>query len=350
MNIHCTGCGGIHPRPGGKYVQEFSLRRNQEKKYDSTMGATAAGTNSKMATAGINWAAILPSDELATVPDRSSDDYMGFCEKVIGELSQKVRDSEEESKVLSAEKKITELMSQLELNESRREKKLSCRDSHGKPGAVLPDADTYHSGPFFRGPFRTIVEPTDGKDYLCKLRAESHLTPTKSFDSMNYRDLVLVMAGVHNHLLIHGRPVDGYEAHCLFVKRKSASFLYTNQASILYDRYVTDKILAGEFKDYPSSCSDASLEYFCDSYRRESFQSHTSPSQSNGAKGGKPWSGFPYPFCYFYNEGAGCHKKVCHLKHECPYCHSTEHRSKDCAHSLWKKQRPDNLSEKGSDS
>lgn len=158
---------------------------------------------------------------------------------------------------------------------------------------------------------------------------------------MNYRDLVLGMAGVHSHLLLHGRPVDGYLAHCLFVKRKSASFLYTNQASILYDRYVTDKVIAGEFKDFPSSCSDASLEYFFDSYRREPYQVHSSPLTPAGSKGGKPWSGFPYPFCFFHNEGAGCHKQVCNLKHECPYCHSTEHPSKECSQSLWKKSRPE---------
>lgn len=73
--------------------------------------------------------------------------------------------------------------------------------------------------------------------------------------------------------------------------------------------YVTDKVIAGEFNDFPSSCSDVSLEeaYFCDSHRRE--------SGANSSKAGKPWSGFPYPFCVFYNEGAGCHKKVCNLKH-----------------------------------
>lgn len=225
---------------------------------------------------------------------------------------------------------------------SSRERKLSRRDSRGTSGVLLPDSSPDHTSPLFSSSFRTVVEASDSKEYLCKLRAESQLTPQKSYESMNYRDLVLGMAGVHNHLLLHGRPVDGYESHCLFVKRKSASFLYTNQASILYDRYVTDKILAGEFKDFPSSCSDACLEYFCDSYRRESHQFHISPSSPNGAKGAKPWSGFPYPFCWFFNEGTGCHKKVCHLKHECPYCHSSEHGSKDCAQSTWKKPRHDN--------
>lgn len=304
MNIHCTGCGGFHPRPGGSLCKNLAFTRSGRGE-GSLIGATGTDTNSKMATiASLNWSAILPAEEMKTIPDRSSADYMAFCEKVISELQEKVEASEEESKILSAERKITELMSQLHVSDSTRSRHLSRRDSRGGSGVLLPDSTPDHPSHFFDGPFRTIVEPTDFKEYLCKLRVESHLTPKKSFESMNYRDLVLGMAGVHNHLLINGRPVDGYETHCLFVKRKSASFLYTNQASILYDRFVTDKILAGEFKDFPSSCSDASLEYFCDSYRRESFQVHSSPSQQSGNKGGKPWSGFPYPFCYFYNEGA----------------------------------------------
>lgn len=72
---------------------------------------------------------------------------------------------------------------------------------------------------------------------------------------MNYRELVLGMAGVHAHLLQNGRPVYGYEQHCLFKKRKSAPFLYSNLASSSYDRYVTDKVISGEFWDFPSSWS-----------------------------------------------------------------------------------------------
>lgn len=231
------------------------------RKFDTTShgGATAADTNSKMADTP-RWEAILPPDELTTVPLRTSDEYLGFCEKIITELTQKLEDSEEETKVREAEPKIGDLMSQLKLNESIRERKCSRRESRENDTGFLPDSGPDPSCHGFTGSFRTVVEPTDSKDYLCKLRAESHLTPKKSYESMNYRDLVLGMAGVHFHLLMNGYPVDGYEAHCLFVKRKSASFLYTNQASILYDRFVTDKVIAGEFKDFPSSCSSSTLD------------------------------------------------------------------------------------------
>lgn len=163
------------------------------------------------------------------------------------------------------------------------------------------------------------------------------LVPVKSYELMNYRELVLGMAGVHAHLLQCGRPVYGYEQHCLFVKRKSASFLYSNLASTLYDRYVTDKVLSGEFCDYPSSCSDAALEYFCDTYRRENQVAY-SGQNANASMSSKPWSGYPYPYCFFFNECNGCLKKSCALNHECGYCHTPDHRSKECSKSQWKKR------------
>lgn len=97
---------------------------------------------------------------------------------------------------------------------------------------------------------RAVVEEGDTKDYLGKLRPENHLVPIKSYESMNYRELILGMAGVHAHLQQHNRVTYGYEQHCLFVKRKSVSFLYANSASVLYDRQVTDKVISGEFSDY----------------------------------------------------------------------------------------------------
>lgn len=219
MNINCTGCGGVHPRLGGSLCRNLAFRKNTGHYEAKSMGATAADTNSKMAASGVNRAAILPADELATMPDRTSDEYMAFCEKVIGELSHKVEASEEESKVLAAENKICELMSQLHMSESSRERKLSRRDSRAGSGLLLPDVSPDPHSHLFR----TVVVPTDSKDYLSKLRAEAHLTPLKNYEAMNYRDLVLGMAGVHNHLLFHGHPVDGYEAHCLFENQRHSS-------------------------------------------------------------------------------------------------------------------------------
>lgn len=168
MNINCTGCGGIHPLPGGSLCKNLLFSQYPGRKEDNTQGAMATDTNSKMATAtGINWAAILSSDELSTIPDRSSDDYMAFCEKMISELTQKVEASREESKILSAEQKICELMSQLHVSESSRERKLSHRDSLG--GVVLPDTSPEQPSQLFSGQFRNVVEPSDSKEYLCKL-------------------------------------------------------------------------------------------------------------------------------------------------------------------------------------
>lgn len=119
MNINCTGCGGVHPRPGGSMCKNLAFTRNIGRKYDSTgtvRGGAAAGPNSKMGEAP-RWEAVLPPDELANVPLRTSDEYLAFCEKVIADLSHKLEASEEEEKVRNAERKISELMSQLQLND-----------------------------------------------------------------------------------------------------------------------------------------------------------------------------------------------------------------------------------------
>lgn len=176
------------------------------------------------------------------------------------------------------------------------------------------------------------------------LHPEVHLPILKSYEKITYRDLVLDMAGVHAHLLHSGRPTAGYEAHCLFVKRKAASFLYSNLANILYNRFVTNKVISGEYTDFPSSCGDVTLEFYCDSYRVE----HGSSSQNSGVKSPvKPWSGYPYPFCFFWNEHSTCCKRNCSLRHECGYCHTSEHKSQNCSKSLWQKDKNENFEQKG---
>lgn len=95
-------------------------------------------------------------------------------------------------------------------------------------------------------------------------------------------------------------------------------------------------MLSGEYLDYPSSCPDASLEFFCDSYRRENSQKTPGVSNKSSIK---PWSGYPFPFCYFYNEAQGCYKKQCSLRHECRYCQVGDHKSKECLKTLWKGAR-----------
>lgn len=106
--------------------------------------------------------------------------------------------------------------------------------------------------------YKYVVEATDSKEYLSRLYPGAHLPSVSSYEKMNYRDLVLGMVGVHSHLVYWGQPTRGYEAHCEFVKRKATSFLYTNMANVLYDRMVTENVIAGVYEDYPSSCGDAS--------------------------------------------------------------------------------------------
>lgn len=283
------------------------------------------------------WGISLSSDELANVPDRFDPMYLGLCEKTICELKQKLEEKNDLEKVQAAEDEISNLMAQLSVRPKSRSvsgpnanlhhnMQRSPSQSHTGPG----DGGTQWGNQDGNGALfiRSVVEQGDSKDYLGKLRPEVHLVPPKHYEAMNFRELMLGMAHVHHHLVQNGCPTHGYELHTMFILRKSVSFLYTNSASVLYEKYVTDKVVSGEFLDYPSSCSDAALEFFCDTYRRQECT-----SSGNGRSQQKPWSGYPYRYCYFYNEGAGCHKKSCQLKHECGFCHLADHRSKDCAKS-----------------
>lgn len=343
-NIQCSGCGGLHPRPGGSRCKHLKKGKivevDTESEFDSDDEA-AANPDSIVA-----WSKLLSADEMAEIPDRADPSYMELCERTIADLTKQLESVTKSRKVEKAENRIAALMAKLKIDPLT-----SSGENH--IGAGAPDknrtpsrgrgdpckGDYYHGDSSSPSPppgFKNVVEPNDTKEYLGRLRPEAHLVPVKIYEAMNYRELVLGMAGVHSHLLQNGRPVYGYEQHCLFIKRKSATFLYSNLASTLYDRYVTDKVLSGEFWDYPSSCSDAALEFFCDSYRRESQS--MSPNGGSGNKStSKPWSGYPYPYCYFFNECSACIKKSCSLKHECGYCHTPDHRSRDCTKSLWKK-------------
>lgn len=259
-------------------------------------------------SSGVDWSSILSAYELKDLPDRFDPMYLGLCEKTISELSQKLEEKNDREKVRTAEEKITSLMAQQSVRPKTRHQSgvqagqpgmsrspsLSPPPAFGEAGTQWGSQDL--GGAIFT---RSIVEHGDTKDYLGKLRPEAHLVPPKQYDQMNFRELILGMAGVHQHLVQQGRPTQGYELHTLFILRKSVSFLYTNSASVLYEKYVTDKVLSGEFIDYPSSCIDAALEFFCHTYRKqESISPTTARTQQ------KPWSGYLYPYCYFYNEGA----------------------------------------------
>lgn len=309
---------------------------------DTGMVAGAAFPDSK-----VDWASILSSGELAAMPERDHPDYLSLCEKIIENLTEKLAKAEEREKVSRAESQITGLMAQLQLGSGGQRRRSSplpastCVPNSGEfgspPTSKPPTVDPSAMGdpsvhPILGHYSRPIVDSSDGKEYVSKLRMENHLVPVKPYDQVNYRELMLGMDGVHSFLISSGRAVMGYESHCHFIRRKAVSFLYTNLACVLYDKYVTDRVISGEFYDYPAACADASLEFFSDTYRRD-VQKPAVTVQKGAAK---PWSGYPYPYCYFFNEGQGCFKKNCSLKHECGFCHTKDHRSKDCVKSTWK--------------
>lgn len=247
MSINCSGCGGYHPRPGGSRCKFSAKKPMISLEYDSVVDSddeVVANPSSQVA-----WSALLLKSELESLPDRTDPAYMDLCERTISDLSKQVEAMSNTQKVEKAESVIANLMSKLKLGpvdssgdgagDGPRDKAAARDKSMGTPSRGRGDL---WNGDMQRGAspnigfssgLKNVVEPDDNKEYLRKLRPESHLVPIKNHESMNYRELVLGMVGVHAHLLQHGRPVYGYEQHCLFVKRKSVSFLYSNLAGDL---------------------------------------------------------------------------------------------------------------------
>lgn len=260
-DINCTGCGGVHPRPGGSRCKNLkfgiqywkdSVASENESEGQEDLGVS--DPNSKVA-----WDTILSPTELSTMPARTEDSYLPFCGKIIQDLNEKVEQMSSHARISEAEDKITELMQKLHLGSSRQRRR-SCPPMGGhqlsamggqqvpattlrssRPGSQMVvgsqqpyDVSASRQGngtqAFELGFPRNVVEPGDTKEYIGKLRPENHLVPQKTYENMNFRELVLGMDGVHSHLISNNRCVSGYEAHSHFVKRKSVNFLYSNIA------------------------------------------------------------------------------------------------------------------------
>lgn len=148
----------------------------------------------------------------------------------------------------AAEDKITSLMSQLSVRPKSRYpsgihpaglpmSQAGVPRSPGSGGDSYAQWSNQDIGAVF---IRSVVEQGDSKEYLGKLCPEAHLIPSKHYESINFREVLLGMSGVHQHLVNNSRPTQGYELHTQFILRKSVSFLYTNSASVLYEKYVKD--------------------------------------------------------------------------------------------------------------
>lgn len=185
-NINCTGCGKQHPRPGGSLCKHLKFNKEPGGSQDS--GAAASPIS------GVDWSAILSTDELKNVPDRSDPSYLGLCEKTISELKQKLEEKNDLEKVRAAEDKISSLMAQLSVKPKTRQ------NSGAQPSHIAIPRSPGHSPPMLGESgsqwdnqdlgaaifTRSVVEQGDSKEYLGKLRPESHLVPSKHYEAMNF--------------------------------------------------------------------------------------------------------------------------------------------------------------------
>lgn len=107
--IQCSACRETHARPGGIYC----------KNANSSKAGVQDGGASNPRSPNFTWEGIVAEAEIETIPERSDPTYLPFCEKIIQELSQQLKDSEEEQKVCKAEDEIAELLSQLRITSPR---------------------------------------------------------------------------------------------------------------------------------------------------------------------------------------------------------------------------------------
>lgn len=138
-DINCTGCGGMHPRPGGSRCKnlKFGVRKeeitgNTESDSSSEEDVGASNPDSRVA-----WELLLTKEEITAMPSRSEDGYLPFCENVISDLQGKLSKMSEQKRVSDAEDKISRLMSKLKLGQKPSRRK-SCPPLGGHQSPSMP--------------------------------------------------------------------------------------------------------------------------------------------------------------------------------------------------------------------
>lgn len=115
-NIQCSGCGGVHPRPGGSRCHFMKEKVVSLEDSDLDSDDEAAANPSSM----VAWSSVLSPDKLSDMPSREDPAYMDLCEKTIADLTQQLEFASKSHRVEKAENRIAALMSKLKIGQQNK--------------------------------------------------------------------------------------------------------------------------------------------------------------------------------------------------------------------------------------
>lgn len=314
MDILCSACGGRHPRPGGKYC-----------KFLSTGTRTLPGVMASVGLTGEEKEQAL--GDIEDIPDRDSPDYVPYLESRIGVLTQSMKKLELSTKAKEAEDKLFNLFSRYKALE-----RSASMDKTSVKGGGQNQADagaSQQQSPHQWASISDMVSQAGGD--LGKMHPSAHVEGVP-WDKMSFRDFMLGMCRVSIYMEELHIPTTMYKRHMESILEMASSNIYTTEAFLRYDRYVTLLVQEGKLQDWLPSHSHSQNLYFTRVYtfehvnsRRKSYasgKSYNSPS--------KNWwnENWPSSICYCYNWRV-CNRVKCNHKHECSEC-GLDHKALVC--------------------
>lgn len=326
MEVNCSGCGGRHLGPGGKYCKFLQV--------GSSVGAhkPAFGSMATTLTEEERQDAIAGDHE--EVPDRGSQEYITFLEDRIADLTNSVKDMTISQRVKDTENRLFSLYHQyksLETSMTDKDGRTGDTGGHAKPGTprTTPPGASSHPSPW--SSIHDLIELSGGE--LGKLYPHNHVE-NSHWDKLSFREFILGLCRVTIYLDELNVPSLLHKRHVEFILEMAASNVYTTEAFLRYDHYVSTLVVEGKLHDWVPSHSHAQNLYFNRVYSFEhvhaarkksgySYKSSTSPP--------KTWwlENWPAGICYCYN-WRSCNRIKCNNRHECVEC-GGDHTAMVCA-------------------
>lgn len=224
--INCSGCLTHHARPSYLWRRKIIQR-------DSETEMAAAFSDQEF----IN---IFGEDgEKGLVPDRDSEDYLPYIEKLLLVRQKQLDNSLKEKRVIEIESKLRRLSLSGNSQHSG--------DTSSKPAQFNTSYSAHSPSPHLPDGGYLLAKVPD----LCKLRPEAYCSTPKPYEKLTFRELIRGCVKVTMYLRMCSVNIEGYLLHMAFIMDKAAiPGVYTTEGLVLYEREVTSKVIRGELSDW----------------------------------------------------------------------------------------------------